>query len=297
MDQNTKIYKRYAPDRDVVLHNGDCIPFLKTLPNSSLDLTVTSPPYCMGKEYESTKDYDHFLEIHDEILPLIAEKTKLGGSICWQVGLHVNNAEVMPLDFLVHSIISKIPGLHLRNRIVWTFGHGLHSKKRFSGRYETILWYTKGDDYTFNLDAVRVAQKYPGKTHYKGDKKGIPSGNPLGKNPGNVWEFPCVNANHIEKTTHPCQFPIALAQRLILGLTNSGDTVLDPFMGSGTTACASVLGDRKFIGCELSEDYYPIAVKRCKKALSGNLKYRPLDKPVEIPNPNSKVATNPFILN
>ena len=82
--------------------------------------------------------------------------------------------------------------MSMRNRIVWHFGHGLHASRRFSGRYEVIMWFTKSDDYTFNLDAVRVPQKYPQKKHFKGPRRGELSGNPLGKNPGDVWEIPCT---------------------------------------------------------------------------------------------------------
>lgn len=89
------------------------------------------------------------------------------GSICWQVGNYVNNGEIIPLDIALYPIFAGL-GLHLRNRSVWHFEHGLHASKRFSGRYEVILWFTKSDRYTFNLDDVRVPQKYPNKKHFKG---------------------------------------------------------------------------------------------------------------------------------
>lgn len=289
-----KIYRTYHPDRDIVLYNGDCLKLLKKLPDNSVALTVTSPPYCMGKEYESSTSYEDFSEIHKKILPEIVRVTKPGGSICWQVGYHVSNGTVMPLDYLVHRIAENIDDLYLRNRIIWTYGHGLHCKKRFSGRHETILWYTKGIDYTFNLDAVRIPQKYPGKTHYKGANKGLPSGNPKGKNPGDIWDIPNVKANHIEKTDHPCQFPIALAQRLILALSTEGDLVFDPFMGVGSTGCAAITEQRRFVGAEVHTSYYNTAVNRCDLAFQKKLNFRPHNKPVYIPDPNSKVARNPF---
>ena len=139
-----------------------------------------------------------------------------GGSLCWQVGNYVEKGEVFPLDILSYPLF-KSRGLKLRNRVIWRFGHGLHAQRRFSGRYEVLLWFTNGDGYTFNLDRVRVPSKYPGKTHFKGEKRGQPSGNPLGKNPSDywivkqdwereVWDIPNVKANHTEKTIHPCQF-------------------------------------------------------------------------------------------
>jgi adenine-specific DNA-methyltransferase len=248
----------------------------------------------MGKEYETSSNYDDFEEFHRTFLPEIIRITKDGGNICWQVGYHVKNSGVMPLDYLVHQILQPHKEITLRNRLIWTFGHGLHCKKRFSGRHETVLWYSKGNEYTFNLDPVRIAQKYPGKTYYKGAKRGKPSGNPNGKNPADVWEIPNVKANHIEKTTHPCQFPFALAQRLILALSNKNGVVFDPFMGSGTTACAALVENRKFMGTEISPKYYQLAVDRCKQANARTLRFRPHDKPLLPPDPKSKVATNPF---
>lgn len=247
----------------------------------------------MGKAYENSTSVDDFLKLHEIIFPEIVRVTKPGGSICWQVGYHVSHGAVLPLDYLVHQVAETIGDLTLRNRIIWTFGHGLHCKRRFSGRHETVLWYTKGADYKFNLDSVRVAQKYPGKTHYKGPKRGLPSGHPNGKNPTNVWEIPNVKANHIEKTGHPCQFPIALAQRLVLALSKRGNTVLDPFAGSGSTGCAALIEGRRFVGAEIDESFYDLAVVRCRDAAAGKLQYRPLDKPLQIPNPRSKVARPP----
>lgn len=211
----------------------------------------------------------------------------------WQVGYHQKNRVLTPLDFLVHEIFNSSDDLYLRNRIIWTFGHGLHGKKRFSGRHEMVLWYSKGQEYFFNLDSVRVPQKYPGKTHFKGTKKGQYSGNPLGKNPGDVWEIPNVKAKHVEKTGHPCQFPIALAQRLIRALTPVGGRILDPFMGAASTGAAALVEDRKFVGIEIVKDYYDIAYERCAEALRKEVRIRPLEKPIYEPSPNSRFAKKP----
>jgi adenine-specific DNA-methyltransferase len=198
----------------------------------------------------------------------------------------------IPLDALVYFVSRKSPELVLRNRIIWTFNHGSHSAKRFSGRHETILWFTKGDDYTFNLDAVRVPQRYPGKRHYQGPNKGKWSGNPLGKNPGDVWDIPNVKARHPEKTDHPCQFPCALVRRLILALSNKGDVVLDPFAGSGTTCVTSLLEQRNFVGSEKSSKYVAIARQRIDQVVRGHPKIR-LDLPVRLPRGNEAVAIAP----
>ena len=287
------ISPRYSDQASCVLINDDCIKALKTLPDESIDLSVTSPPYFMGKEYDRSTKIEDFVEAHRLILSELLRITKQGGSICWQVGYHVKDAVVIPLDFLVHGIFGSSSELYLRNRIIWTFGHGLHSKKRFSGRHEMVLWYSKGKDFFFNLDSVRVPQKYPGKTHYKGAKKGEYSGNPLGKNPGDVWEIPNVKALHIEKTDHPCQFPVALAQRLVRALTPSDGRVFDPFMGSGSTGVAALVEGKKFVGVEIIKEYYDIAHSRCEQSLSKEIKFRPLEKPIFVPTKNTAFAKKP----
>lgn len=289
-----RIYSHFKSDRDIVLFNGDCRKFVKKLPSGSIDLTVTSPPYFMGKDYDKSTKVEDFLSFHREFLVEVVRATKEGGSICWQVGYHVKAGVVVPLDLLIYDIFNSIGSLSLRNRIVWTYGHGLHSRKRFSGRHEVILWFTKGDDYFFDLDSVRVPQKYPGKKHYKGSKRGQFSGNPHGKNPSDVWDIPNVKANHIEKTKHPCQFPVALVQRLIRALTRPGDRIFDPFLGSGTTGVAAILEGRRFVGCENNGTYWGIAKARCGEAMKGRLQYRPIDKPLLRPTPNMAVALKPL---
>src|SRR5574341_180835 len=217
-------------ETDAILYHGDCRELLGQIPDGAVQLVVTSPPYNIGKKYEKRILLEDYLRREREVINLCIDKVAPGGSICWQVGNHVDKGEVFPLDTLLYPFF-KERGLSLRNRIIWHFEHGLHTSRRFSGRYETILWFTKDDElgrYVFNLDPVRVPQKYPGKKHYKGPKKGMPSGNPLGKNPGDVWVIPNVKHNHIEKTIHPCQFPVELVERLVLALTRPGDVVLDP---------------------------------------------------------------------
>ena len=288
-----KTQNHYIKHREAVLYQGDCKSLLEEIPRTSIDLTVSSPPYCMGKEYETCTDVSSFRENHEWILPRIVELTKPGGSICWQVGYHVRNNALTPLDFIVHEIMSKIPGVILRNRIIWTFGHGAHLNKRFSGRHEVILWYTNGESHYFDLDAVRVPQKYPGKRHYKGPNRGEFSGNPLGKNPSDVWEIPHVKSAHVEKTEHPCQFPIALAQRLIKALCPTKGTVFDPYAGVGSTGVAALLEDRCFIGSEINKKYCEIAKTRFKAVCSGKLPYRPIDKAIYKPEKSATVARKP----
>ena len=293
-----QIYNNYRESNKVTLHNGDCIELLKNLPDESVDLVVTSPPYCIGKAYEDPHDdIQTFRKQHTDIFQELYRVVKPGGSICWQVGYHISDKCVIPLDYIVYEIFTSLSEsldhpLTLRNRIVWTFGHGLNSTTRFSGRHETILWFTKGAQTVFNLDAVRVPQKYPGKRSYRGPNKGELSGNPLGKNPSDIWDIPNVKAKHVEKTTHPCQFPVAIPQRLIRALTLPDALVLDPFMGSGTTGVAALIEGRRFAGAEIKEEYYEISIERLNDAAEGKAKVRE-DRPVSEPNPNAAVAKLP----
>lgn len=264
----------------------DNLDFMRSHDDESMKLIVTSPPYNIGKAYESRTSIDLYIKQQSAT---IAEAVRLlhpQGSICWQVGNHVDEGEIFPLDILLYDLF-KNHGLKLRNRIVWTFGHGLHCQRRFSGRHETILWFTKSDDYTFNLDPVRVPSKYPFKKHFKGPKRGQFSSNPLGKNPSDVWEIPNVKANHVEKTIHPCQFPIELVERLVLGLTDEGDSVLDPYMGVGSSAIAALKNRRNAFGCDLMKEYVDIALDRVARLEAGILRTRPMNKPIYNPSERS----------
>src|SRR5262249_20399098 len=147
------------------------------------------------------------------------------------------------------------------------------------------MWYSKGPQYHFDLDAVRVRQKYPGKTFAKGPKTGQLSGNPKGKNPSDVWDIPNVKANHVEKTAHPCQFPVALAAKLTRALSPSDGLVLDPFAGVASTGVAALLEGRRFIGAEVFDSYVDIAQSRLREAMVGEAKIRPLGKKIHVPGP------------
>lgn len=286
-----KVTEHYTDDAAVVLYHGDCLDLLAEIPPNSVQLIVTSPPYNIGKRYETKKRLEHYLAEQSAVISSCVKLLREGGSICWQIGNHIaGTQEVLPLDIALFPIFHS-HGLKLRNRIVWHFEHGLHCSKRLSGRYETILWFTKGDKYTFNLDPIRVPQKYPGKKHFKGPNAGEYSSNPLGKNPGDVWIIPNVKHNHIEKTTHPCQFPVELVERLVLALTTEGDLVLDPYMGVGTTAVAALLHKRRAAGADVVAEYLEIARNRVALAAAGMLRTRPMHRPVYEPSPNSKLTT------
>lgn len=293
MPSSAKVAFEYSSATRAVVFHGDCRDFLASVPQGSCQLVVTSPPYNIGKRYEQRQALSEYLDFQAGVIEECVRKLPVGGSICWQVGNHVAGPqEILPLDIPLHAFFSR-NGLKLRNRIVWHFEHGLHCSKRFSGRYETILWYTKGEPHFFNLDAVRVPQKYPGKKQFRGPRAGEYSCHPLGKNPGDVWIIPNVKHNHVEKTEHPCQFPVELVQRLILALTREGDLVLDPFAGVGSTMVAAVLLGRRGIGAETNARYCEIAEHRLRAAFAGSLRIRELGRPVYQPSPGTALTTRP----
>lgn len=286
----------------------DALAFSKDLESNSVKLIITSPPYNIGKEYETKTSIDDYITNMEPMLNEFVRILSSDGSICWQTGNYVDNGEIYPLDMYFYPIFKKL-GLHLRNRIIWHFGHGLHCSRRFSGRYETILWFTKGENYTFNLDDVRIPSKYPGKTHYKGEKRGQLSGNPKGKNPEDVWtltmerihddwdaqiwEIPNVKSNHPEKTEHPCQFPIELVERCVLALTNENDIVYDPFAGVGSSLIGALKNNRQAYGTELEQKYIDIGLARIKQLQDGELRTRPIYQKIYEPKPSNKVAQKP----
>jgi adenine-specific DNA-methyltransferase len=282
---------------------GDSLELLKLMPEKPIfDLVFTSPPYNLGKVYETKRDVDEYLDIISPILEQSALRLKDEGSFCLQLGLGLyKNKKTVPLDYLFWQIMESF-GLKFRQRIIWHFRHGFPAKNQFSQLHEIIMWYSKTDDYKFDLDAVRIPQLYP---HYK--SKGKLTGNPKGKNPGNCWELekedsligdfwdniPNVKNGHCEivpiddkGTKHPCQFPVGLVERCVLSMTSENDIIFDPFAGVGSAGVASVANNRKFLGIELNADYADAARKRIKATLENQIKFRPHN--AKIPEPPIK---------
>ncbi len=298
------LFDYISPLLDYEVKHGDCLTVLKTIEDKKFDLIITSPPYNVGKSYETKTSIEKYLETQENIINELIRTLSDKGNICWQVGNYVDKGEIFPLDIFYYEIFKK-HGLKLRNRIIWHFGHGLHASNRFSGRYETILWFSKTDDYIFNLDNVRIPAKYPGKRHFKGPKKGQISGNPKGKNPSDIWEviesdwdremwnIPNVKSNHPEKTEHPCQFPVELVERCVLALTAENSWVLDPFAGTGSTVIGAVKNNRNAIGIEKEKSYCDIANKRIADLKEGKLKIRPINKPIHKPSGRDRVSQIP----
>jgi len=294
MINKPQIPEYFNSSERISIYHGDCMDYFTQIPSESIQLVVTSPPYNLGKEYESRTALSRYLDFQKAVIKECHRVMRTNGSICWQVGNYVENGTIVPLDTVLYPIFSSL-GFKMRNRIIWHFGHGLHCSKRFSGRYETIIWFTKTDEYVFNLDPVRVPQKYPGKKHYKGIKAGEYSSNPKGKNPSDVWEIPNVKSNHIEKTEHPCQYPVELIERLILSMTNPDDWVMDPFLGTGTSIVAALRHGRKGAGSEMVERYYNLAKERIQMELAGTLRTRPMDRPIYDPKEaGNKLTVSPW---
>lgn len=298
-------------ESDLRLLQADVALALEAIPDDSVQLVLTSPPYNLRKIYERDQamTLEQYVNWLTPVVEQLCKKVTERGSVCWQVGNFVRNGEVFPLDYYFYNMFIS-QGFKLRNRIIWKFNFGLHGTRRLSGRYETLLWFTKSDDYTFNLDPIRVPQLYPGKRHSskKGDgKAGQPSGNPLGKNPSDfwtfsadecfeenpVWEIPNVKAKHPEQTIHPCQFPHELAERCVLAFSNAGDTVLDPFVGAGTTPIAAIKAGRSAIGIDRSEEYVRLTHARISALRSGELELRRSGEGVRKPKGGERVSQVP----
>lgn len=279
----TAAARRTLIEQHAIMECQDNLSFMHNLPDECMQLIVTSPPYNIGKIYESRSSLDNYVKEQSEVISECVRLLNPRGSLCWQVGNHVHNGEIFPLDTVLYPIFKNYK-LQLRNRIIWHFEHGLHCSKRLSGRYETILWFTKTDSYTFNLDPIRVPSKYPGKKYFKGPKAGQLSCNPLGKNPGDVWIFPNVKNNHVEKTIHPCQFPVELVERLVLSLSDEGQSVFDPYMGVGSSVIAAIKHGRAGYGCDNVPEYVDIAWDRVNALGASALRTRPMDRPVYDPS-------------
>ena len=287
------------------IRQWDSFELINKIKNNSIDLVITSPPYNIGKVYEKKNQLEKYLEPYKQFAKTLFQKISPTWSVCRQVGNYIEKGEVYPLDIYFYNIF-KDAGFKLRNRIIRHFEHGLHAQSRFSGRYETILRFTKDDKYIFNLDAVRVPSKYPGKLHYKWPKKWLPSWNPLWKNPSDfwktieedrnklIWDIPNVKSNHPEKTKHPCQFPVELVQRCILALTKEGDTVLDPFLWVGSSIIWAILQNRIWLWFEYDKDFVTISKERIQQLEKGELKIRKLGTPIYQPTGKEKASQNPF---
>jgi adenine-specific DNA-methyltransferase len=256
----------YYEADNFILYNTDCLTAMSEIPDNLLDLTVTSPPYNIGKEYEEIAQLSDYLNWCQKWVGEIYRITRVQGAFWLNLGYITipDRAKAIPISYLLWD---RIP-FFLIQEIVWNYGAGVAGKKFLSPRNEKFLWYVKDKDaYTFNLDDIRDPNvKYPNQK-----KNGKIKVNSLGKNPTDVWEFPKVtsgmNRASKERTPHPAQFPLAVIDRIIKACSNVGEVLVDPFMGSGTTALAALSLDRKVVGFEIRRDYCDIIANRINSYL------------------------------
>jgi adenine-specific DNA-methyltransferase len=257
----------YFESEGCMLFCMDSVTAMEQLKSEFADLTVTSPPYNIGKEYEERMPVHHYIQWCESWIKSIHRITKQRGAFWLNVGYleMPDRVRALPIPYLLWD---KTP-FYLIQEVVWNYGAGVAGRKFFSPRNEKLLWFVKDqDDYTFNLDDVRDKNvKYPNQK-----KNGKLKCNPLGKNPTDVWAIPKVtsgmNRSSKERTAHPAQFPLAMILRVILSSSNIGETVFDPFTGSGTTAIAALGSGRRFIGFEIREDYCKMAAERIERAVN-----------------------------
>lgn len=250
----------------IYLKSSEC---MEDLPDKSVDLIVTSPPYNIdikygnktsnGKIKESKgikysdklpeNEYRKFLEkVFDECKRVLKDD----GSIWINIKNRVINDQVVP-PFWIQEYFED---LYLKNLLVWNFDWGGSTNKRFAPRYEFIFWYTKDKkNYKFNLDDVKIPALNYRPDRYKSQLK----------NPTDVWRISMVSGNFSERTGHPAQYPERLVERIILAGSDEGDLILDPFMGSGTTAVVAKKLKRNYIGYELVEEYIDMANERLRR--------------------------------
>lgn len=251
----------YAQD-GFIIYQGDSLSLLPSIGDTlTTDLAITSPPYNIGKEYEEPKPLGDYLSWCETWLQQLHDCTTAFGALWLNLG-YVSvpgRGTAVPLPYLLWD---RLP-FHLLQEVVWVYGAGVAAKKKLSPRNEKWLFLTKSEtDYTFNLDAIRDPNvKYPNQR--KGDRFRC---NPLGKNPSDVWTVPKVttgaNRSSLERTGHPAQFPLEIIERIVRASSDSGQLVLDPFAGSGSTGIATVALGRVFLGVEIRRDYCEAAVER-----------------------------------
>lgn len=250
----------------VAIYCRDCIEGMRNLPTNLINLTVTSPPYNIGKEYESLIETSDYINWCVEWMKEVHRITADNGTFWLNVGYFevTNKGLAVPIPYLLWDKTD----FYLLQEVVWNYAAGVACKTRYSPRNEKLLWYVKNQkEYTFNLDDVRDPNvKYPNQK-----KNGKLKCNPLGKNPSDVWQIAKVtsgeNRASKERTPHPAQFPTEMIERIIKSSSNHGDLVLDPFMGSGSTAVAAIENGRNVIGFELEEKYVRIAQERIENYL------------------------------
>ncbi len=252
---------------------GDCTSELKFIENNSVDLIIADPPYNVGKDYGNNSDnqsFDDYIEFTKTWLTQCHRILSDTGTIYVFVGFRY-------ISYL-YQFLEKDLGMNFINWVSWHYTQGVGKTKGFSPRHDDILMFSKTPKYNFNLDDIRVPQKFYRKVN-----------NMRGANPGDVWEVSHVHYCQKGRQNHPTQKPEAIIERMVLASSNVGDLVVDPFSGSGTTLRVCQQLDRQCIGIEINEEY----VSQTKERL--NLKFCGFDsvdeKMLRVPNDLNDEAT------
>ena len=241
-------------DQIIRLICGDAAEEMKKLPDKSVDLIATDPPYNLNKNYGNNQDNLNFHQYLDFTRHWLSEATRVlkdTGSIYIFMGMRY-------ISYL-YIILEQEMGMTFNSWITWFYTQGSGKTKGFSPRHDDILLFTKDPKkFTFHLDAVRVPQKY-----YRSVN------NMRGANPGNVWEFSHMHYCSQNRKKHPTQKPEGLFERMILASSDEGDTVLDPFVGSGTLARVCQQTGRKAIGIDINPAYIDLSRERLREPFHG----------------------------
>ena len=256
----------YRGDR-YAIYNADSLELLKSFPNEVVDLFFTSPPYNIGKEYEKIIPVEEYLAWSELWIKEIYRSTKNTGAFIYNIGyLSIPNlGHAIPIAYLMWN---RTP-FYLNQEIIWNYGAGVATKYYLSPRNEKLLWFVKNEDnYCFNLDDIRD----PNVLYPNQKKNGKLRCNTLGKNPSDVWQIAKVTSGSgrasKERTKHPAQFPLDLCDRVIKGFSNTGEIVVDPFMGSGSSLESCLRNNRFTIGIEINQEYCRMAHERIRNTLS-----------------------------
>ena len=263
-------------DHTIDVYPSSCLEIGGNVKQGSVTLVVADPPYATGTRKHNRKDYGNdsdtagrpeFMDFTWEWVQSVVRVMSRNASIF--VMISGNRAAD------VANIMTE-QGLKHCNHIVWHYTQGQGTRNKFSIRHDTILWFTKSNNFTFNLDDVRVPQKFYRKVN-----------NMRGTNPGDVWAFPRVASHVKSRQSHPTQKPEGLIERMVLAASNEGETVLDPFSGSGTTARVCQQLRRNFVGFELNEAYVDMTIERLDQKFTGfdSTDERMLRVPIEMNDP------------
>lgn len=241
-------------DKGLIAICGDAIGELKKLPDKSVQLVVTDPPYNLNKNYGNNNDKLEFNDYLDFSRQWLYEAKRVltdNGTIYVFMGMRYIS--------YVFAILEQELNMSFNSWITWFYTQGIGKTKGFSPRHDDILMFTKDPkNFVFNLDNVRVPQKF-----YRSVN------NMRGANPGNVWEFSHVHYCNKNRKEHPTQKPEGLYERIILASSNEGDTVLDPFVGSGTALRVCQQTNRNGIGIDVNPEYIEMAKERLSEKFSG----------------------------